>query len=87
MGNVLQGGLGQNSGRQASIYGGVPKETAAYTVNKVCSSGLRSIINGIQSIMVGDNEIVVAGGMENMSLAPYALPSLRFGARMFDTKQ
>lgn len=86
MGNVLQGGLGQNSGRQASIFGGVPKETAAYTVNKVCSSGLRAIINGIQSIMVGDNEIVVAGGMENMSLAPYALPSLRFGARMFDTK-
>ncbi len=86
MGNVLQAGLGQNSGRQASIHGGVPKETAAYTINKVCSSGLRAIINGMQSIMVGDNEVVVAGGMENMSLAPFALPSLRFGARMFDTK-
>ncbi len=86
MGNVLQGGLGQNSGRQASIYGGVPKETSAYTINKVCSSGLRAIINGVQSIQCGDNEVVVAGGMENMSLAPFALPSLRFGARMFDTK-
>lgn len=86
MGNVLQAGLGQNSGRQASIEGGVPKETAAYTINKVCSSGLRAIINGMQSIMVGDNDVVVAGGMENMSLAPFALPGLRFGARMFDTK-
>ena len=86
MGNVLQAGLGQNSGRQASIHGGVPKETAAYTINKVCSSGLRAIINGVTSINVGDNEVVVAGGMENMSLAPFAMPSLRFGARMFDTK-
>lgn len=86
MGNVLQAGLGQNSGRQASIFGGVPKETAAYTINKVCSSGLRAIINGMQSIMVGDNDVVVAGGMENMSLAPFAVPSARWGARMFDTK-
>jgi acetyl-CoA C-acetyltransferase len=86
MGNVLQAGLGQNSGRQASIFGGVPKETSAYTINKVCSSGLRAIINGVQSIQVGDNDVVVAGGMENMSLAPFALPGLRFGARMFDTK-
>jgi len=86
MGNVLQGGLGQNSGRQASIAGGVPKETAAYTLNKVCSSGLRAIINGIASIVVGDNDVVVAGGMENMSMAPFAVPSARWGARMFDTK-
>jgi len=86
MGNVLQAGLGQNSGRQASIHGGVPKETAAYTINKVCSSGLRAIINANQSIMVGDNEVVVAGGMENMSQAPFTLPGLRWGARMFDTK-
>lgn len=86
MGNVLQGGLGQNSGRQASINGGVPKETAAYTLNKVCSSGLRAIINGIASIVVGDNDVVVAGGMENMSMAPFAVPSARWGARMFDTK-
>jgi acetyl-CoA C-acetyltransferase len=86
MGNVLQAGLGQNSGRQASINAGVPKETAAYTINKVCSSGLRAILLGMNSIMVGDNDIVVAGGMENMSLAPFALPGLRWGARMFDTK-
>jgi len=86
MGNVLQAGLGQNSARQASIRGGVPKETAAYTINKVCSSGLRAIIAGAGSIMLGENEVVVAGGMENMSLAPFSLPGLRFGARMFDTK-
>jgi len=86
MGNVLQGGLGQNSARQASIAGGVPKETAAYTLNKVCSSGLRAIINGIASIVVGDNDVVVAGGMENMSMAPFAVPAARWGARMFDTK-
>ena len=86
MGNVLQAGLGQNSGRQASINGGVPKETAAYTLNKVCSSGLRAIINGITSVVVGDNDVVVAGGMENMSMAPFAMPSARWGARMFDAK-
>jgi len=86
MGNVIQAGLGQNSARQASINAGVPKETAAYTINKVCSSGLRAILLGINSIMVGDNDIVVAGGMENMSLAPFAIPGLRWGARMFDTK-
>jgi acetyl-CoA C-acetyltransferase len=86
MGNVLQAGLGQNSARQAAIFGGVPKETNAYTVNKVCASGLRAIICGAQSIMAGDADIVVAGGMENMSLAPYALPTLRFGARMFNTE-
>jgi acetyl-CoA C-acetyltransferase len=86
MGNVLQGGLGQNSARQACIFGGVPKETNAYTINKVCSSGLRAIINGVQSIMTGDNDVVVAGGMENMSQAPFAVPSARWGARMFDAK-
>ncbi|HBA55039.1 MAG TPA: acetyl-CoA C-acyltransferase, partial [Syntrophorhabdus aromaticivorans] len=63
-----------------------PKETAAYTINKVCSSGLRAIINGVQSIAVGDNDVVVAGGMENMSMAPFAVPSARWGARMFDAK-
>jgi acetyl-CoA C-acetyltransferase len=86
MGNVLQAGLGQNSGRQASIFGGVPKETNAYTINKVCSSGLKAILNGMQTIQAGDNEVVVAGGMENMSLAPFSVPSARWGARMFDTK-
>ena len=79
MGNVLQAGLGQNSARQASIRGGVPKETAAYTINKVCSSGLRAIIAGAGSIMLGENEVVVAGGMENMSLAPFSLPGLKRG--------
>ena len=86
MGNVLQGGLGQNTARQACIYGGVPKEANAYTINKVCSSGLRAIINGVQSIVCGDNEVVVAGGMENMSQAPFTVPSARWGARMFDAK-
>lgn len=85
MGNVLQAGLGQNSGRQASIFGGVPKETNAFTINKVCSSGLKSIILGAQAIMVGDADVVVAGGMENMSAAPYILPAARWGARMFNT--
>jgi acetyl-CoA C-acetyltransferase len=86
MGNVLQAGLGQNSARQASIFGGVPKETNAYTVNKVCASGLRAIVNAAQAIKSGDAEIIVAGGMENMSLAPYILPAARWGARMFNTE-
>ncbi len=86
MGNVLQAGLGQNSARQAAIFGGVPKETNAFTVNKVCASGLRAIASGAQAIMAGDADIIVAGGMENMSLAPYALPAARFGARMFNSE-
>src|SRR5271157_1010258 len=86
MGNVLTAGLGQNSARQASIFGGVPKETNAYTVNKVCASGLRSIVNAAQAIKAGDAEIIVAGGMENMSLAPFSLPAARWGARMFNTE-
>ncbi len=86
MGNVLTAGLGQNSARQASIFGGVPKETNAYTVNKVCASGLRAIVNAAQAIKAGDAEIIVAGGMENMSLAPFSLPAARWGARMFNTE-
>ena len=86
MGNVLQAGLGQNSARQAAIFGGVPKETNAFTVNKVCAAGLRAIASGAQAIMAGDADIIVAGGMENMSLAPYALPAARFGARMFNSE-
>jgi acetyl-CoA C-acetyltransferase len=82
MGNVLQGGLGQNVGRQASIFAGVPEETNAYTVNKVCASGMKAIAVACQSIMAGDAEIVVAGGMENMSNAPFALQDARFGYRM-----
>ena len=86
MGNVLQAGQGQNPARQATIYAGMPKETPAATVNKVCASGMKAISMGVQSIKAGDAEVVVAGGMENMSQAPYALPALREGARMFGTE-
>jgi acetyl-CoA C-acetyltransferase len=82
MGNVLQGGQGQNTARQATIYAGLPKETNAFTVNKVCASGLKAITIGAQTIGAGLAEVIVAGGMENMSLAPYALPKARWGYRM-----
>ncbi|MFC2050304.1 acetyl-CoA C-acetyltransferase [Chloroflexota bacterium] len=82
MGNVLQGSQGQNTARQATIYAGLPKETNAFTVNKVCASGLKAITLGAQSITLGQAEIIVAGGMENMSCAPYALPRARWGYRM-----
>ena len=82
MGNVLQGGQGQNTARQATIYAGLPKETNAFTVNKVCASGLKAIALGAQAIMLGEAEVVVAGGMENMSYAPYVLPRARWGYRM-----
>lgn len=82
MGNVLTAGQGQNPGRQAMIYAGVPKETPGFTVNKVCGSGAKAIILGAQSILQGDAEVVIAGGMENMSMAPYAMPRARFGYRM-----
>ena len=82
MGNVLQGGQGQNTTRQASICAGVPKETYAFTVNKICASGLKAITLGAQTIALGEADVVVAGGMENMSLAPYALPRARWGYRM-----
>jgi acetyl-CoA C-acetyltransferase len=82
MGNVLQAGLGQNPARQAMIKGGFPKETPAFTINKVCGSGLKAIALGAQSIMTGQAEVVVAGGQENMSQAPMALPKARWGHRM-----
>ena len=82
MGNVLQGGQGQNTARQATIYAGLPKETNAFTINKVCASGLKAIVLGAQAIMLGEAEVVVAGGMENMSDAPYSLPRARWGYRM-----
>lgn len=82
MGNVLQGGQGQNTARQATIHAGLPKETNACTVNKVCASGLKAITIGAQTIGAGLAEVIVAGGMENMSLAPYALPKARWGYRM-----
>jgi acetyl-CoA C-acetyltransferase len=82
MGNVLQGGQGQNPARQATIYAGLPKETTAFTVNKVCASGLKAIALGVQAIALGEADVVVAGGMENMSCAPYILPRARWGYRM-----
>jgi acetyl-CoA C-acetyltransferase len=86
MGNVLQAGLGQNPARQASMSAGIPKEVPATTINMVCGSGLKAIALASQIIKAGDAEIVVAGGMENMSAAPYLAPSGRFGARMGDAK-
>ncbi|MCX6007726.1 MAG: acetyl-CoA C-acetyltransferase [Chloroflexi bacterium] len=82
MGNVLQAAQGQNPGRQAMIYAGLPKETPGFTVNKICGSGLKAVILGAQSIMLGEADVVVAGGMESMSNAPYAMPKARWGYRM-----
>jgi len=82
MGNVLQAAQGQNPGRQAMIYAGLPKETPAFTVNKICGSGLKAVITGAQSIMLDDADVVVAGGMESMSNAPYAMTRARWGYRM-----
>lgn len=82
MGNVLQAGLGQNPARQAAFRAGIPKEADAITLNKVCGSGLEAVVRAAQSIIVGDAEIVVAGGMENMSLAPYLLEKARSGYRL-----
>ncbi len=86
MGNVLQAGLGQNVARQMSLDAGIPKEVPAMTINKVCGSGLRAVELAAQIIKAGDADIIVAGGAENMSAAPYAIPSGRWGARMFDAK-
>jgi len=82
MGNVLQAALGQNPARQSLIGGGIPKETPACTINKVCGSGLKAIAMGAAAIMTGQAEVVLAGGMENMSQAPMALPKARWGHRM-----
>jgi len=86
IGNVLQAGQGQNPARQAAIYAGIPKEVNAYTVNKVCGSGLKAVALAAQSIKVGEAEVVIAGGMENMSATPYYLPQARWGARMFNAE-
>lgn len=82
MGNVLQAGQGQNPARQAMVRAGLAKETPAFTINKVCGSGLKAIALGAQSIMTGQAEIVLAGGQENMSMVPMALPKARWGHRM-----
>jgi acetyl-CoA C-acetyltransferase len=82
MGNVLQAGQGQNPARQAMVRAGLSKETPAFTINKVCGSGLKAIALGAQSIMTGQAEVVLAGGQENMSMVPMALPKARWGHRM-----
>ena len=82
MGCVLQAGVGQNPARQASLYGGMPPESAALTVNQVCGSGLRAVSLAAQQILTGDATFVVAGGMESMSNAPYLLPQARSGYRL-----
>lgn len=86
MGNVLQAGEGQNVARQMMMDAGIPKEVPAFTINKVCGSGLRAVSLAAQIIKAGDADIIVAGGAESMSMAPYLVPSGRWGARMFDTK-
>ena len=85
MGQVLTGGTGQNPARQAAIKAGIPKETPAYIVNQVCGSGLRSVASGYQSIKSGDSKIIIAGGQENMSLAPHAI-HLRDGKKLGDAE-
>ncbi|MGB9105747.1 MAG: acetyl-CoA C-acetyltransferase [Terriglobales bacterium] len=82
MGNVVSAGLGQNPARQAAIYGGLAPSVSAMTVNKVCGSGLKSVALGAQAIQTGNSDIVVAGGMESMTNAPYLLPNARKGFRL-----
>jgi acetyl-CoA C-acetyltransferase len=86
MGNVLQAGLGQGPARQAAIKAGLPVEVSSMAINKLCGSGLKAVHLAAQAIQTGEAEIVVAGGMENMSLAPYLLPKGRNGYRMGDGK-
>ena len=83
MGQVLTGGAGQNPARQAAIKSGIPKEKPAFVVNQVCGSGIRSVASGFQSIKAGDSKIIIAGGQENMSLAPHAI-HLRHGKKLGD---
>ena len=82
MGNVVGAGQGQNVARQATIRGGISKETGAFTINKVCASGMKAIALGAQAIGCGSADVILAGGMENMSLIPYSIPAARWGARM-----
>ncbi|HEU0253183.1 MAG TPA: acetyl-CoA C-acetyltransferase [Pyrinomonadaceae bacterium] len=82
MGCVIQAGLGQNPARQAALNGGLPSTVAAVTVNKVCGSGLKAVMMAAQGVQLGDSEMVVAGGMESMSNAPYLLPKAREGYRL-----
>jgi acetyl-CoA C-acetyltransferase len=84
MGNVIQAGLGQNPARQAMIFAGLPVEIPAFTVNKVCGSGLKSVVLAAQAIKAGDADIILAGGQENMNQAPYLLRKARYGYRLFN---
>jgi len=86
LGNVLQAGLGQNPARQAARAAGIPDAVPAFTVNKVCGSGLKSVMLAAQAIRAGDADLIVAGGMESMSNAPYLLPEARTGARLGHAK-
>ncbi len=85
MGCVLQANLGQAPARQASIRAGLPEDVCCTTINKVCASGMKAIMNGVQSILLGDAEVVVAGGMENMSSAPFYAPAMRWGNKFGST--
>lgn len=82
MGNVLAAGSGQAPARQAALYAGLPNSVECLTINKMCGSGLKSVMLAVQAIQVGDADVIIAGGMENMSLAPYLLPKARTGYRM-----
>ena len=84
-GNVLTAGLGQNPARQAAVNAGIPYSVPAYTVGMVCGSGMKSVIEGARAIMAGEADVIVAGGQENMTAAPYTVPTARGGARMFNT--
>ncbi len=86
MGNVLQANEGQAPARQAALFGGVPNSVPCITVNKVCASGMKSITIGTQTIKTGDNQIVIAGGMENMSLVPHYDTAARFGVKLGNSK-
>ena len=81
MGNVVSAGLGQNPARQAALLGGIPPHVGAMTINKVCGSGLKAVALAAQAIQTGNSNIVVAGGMESMTNAPYLLPQARKGYR------
>jgi acetyl-CoA C-acetyltransferase len=82
MGNVISAGLGQNPARQAAIHAGLPVEIGSYTINKVCGSGLKAVMLAAQAVKAGDAEVIVAGGMENMSAAPHLLRTMRWGTRL-----
>ncbi|MFY0782857.1 acetyl-CoA C-acetyltransferase [Peribacillus simplex] len=82
IGNILSAGLGQNVARQVAIHAGIPETTPAMAVNKLCGSGLRTVIMGAQFIALGDADVILAGGIESMSNAPYLLPNYRFGQKM-----